>query len=207
MKNLILTLTLLLTSLAFGGEKVLVMSDTHFYGPHALNKKVLEEFKSSPVKVKFSLGDIYDIKWTSKDEIKSALKEQTDFSSWLKSKSLIEIEGNHDLNKAVLFYVRNGVLYTHGHYVSWNQKTIDKKAKASRDGVSKLKRKAFEMGAKSKPFGRLSKQEISAAVVLAKKYGCHTIVFGHTHVEKTIDTKIDGIRIINVPRGLTLIEV
>jgi len=207
MKNLTIILSIFLTSLAFSGEKVLIMSDTHFYGPHTLDKKVLTEFKNSEIKIKISMGDIQDIKWTLKDEIKEATKEQTEFSLYCAKNGIIELEGNHDLKKGILFYVKDGVLYTHGHYVSWDQKTIDKKSKASRDGVSSWKRKAFYAAVKSKPFGHLSKQEIKKASELAKKHNCHTIVFGHVHPEKLIDIKYDGIRIINVPQGLTIIEV
>lgn len=208
MKNLLLILTILFSSLAFSGERVLILSDSHFYGPHSLDKSVMTSFKESKTAFKVSLGDVFDIKWTLKKEIKQALKDQKDFSDFCFQKGIYEIDGNHDLKFIGHSYlIKNGVLFTHGHYVSWDAKTIAKKEKASKDGVSKIKRNAFGALVNAKPYGHLSKEEIQKAAELAKLHKCHTIIFGHTHVKELIDIKFDGIRIINVPRGITEIEV
>jgi len=190
-----------LPSFSFSSEKLVVLSDTHYFGPHALSKELLKQ------KINISLGDIFDRKWTLKNEVIQASKEQKEFSEFCKKKGVIEIDGNHDLKSDLLFYVKNGVLFTHGHYVSWDQKTIDKKEKSSKNGVLQKARDVFLTEEMAHPYGTLSKRKIQKAVMLARKYNCHTIVFGHTHVEKLIDMKVDGVRIINVPRGLTSIEV
>ena len=181
--------------------KLKVLADIHLYGPHSLSEGILLQ----PFDI--SLGDIFDIKWTLKKEIKKALAHQKDFSEALKAKGVVEVDGNHDLKSNLIFYVLNGVLFTHGDRVCWDAETVAKKMKASKDGVSAWKRNAFALAVKAKPFGNLSKEEIAKASALAKEHGCHTIVFGHTHVEKIIDVVFDGVRIINVPRGITEIEV
>jgi predicted phosphodiesterase len=205
MKKLLLILVLVLSSFVSVAKDFYVASDTHCYGPNSI-----ESFCKDFTKVKFdiSLGDIEDIKWTLKSDIKEATKSQADFTEFCKKNNIPEIIGNHDLlPQVLLFYVKNGVLFTHGHYISWTQDKINKKEKASRKGVSKMKRAAWTALVKSKPYGNLSTYEKDAAVVYAKKYNCKTIVFGHTHVKDLIDIQYQGIRIINVPQGVTKLDL
>lgn len=201
LKN-ILVILFLISSFDSFAEKVTVISDTHIYGPDAFSKGCLTE------KFDVSLGDIYDIKWTLKEHIGQAKKEQLEFSEKLKTDGIPEIDGNHDLKEHPnISYIKNGVLYTHGHYISWDEQKIEKKSHASRDGVSKEQQDNWGRFVKHHPYGKLSEAEKRAAVKLAKFSNCHTIVFGHTHVKKLIDTKLDGVRIINVPRGITTIDM
>jgi predicted phosphodiesterase len=205
MKNFITILAFVFLSFASLAKEVYVASDTHCFGPNSI-----ESFCKDFTKVKFdySIGDIFDVKWTLKKDIKEALKQQAEFTKFCNKNNIPEIIGNHDLlPQILLFYVKNGVLFTHGHYVSWSQEKIDLKEKASRDGVSKIKRAIWAAGVKAKPYGNLGDFEKKAAVVLAKKYNCKTIVFGHTHVKDLIDIQYDGIRIINVPQGVTKLDL
>lgn len=58
-----------------------------------------------------------------------------------------------------------------------------------------------------------SEQEIRNAIHLATTMNCQTIVFGHTHVKDLFDKKYKDdrtgkiIRVINVPRGITHLEL
>lgn len=194
-------LFLFLISIHCASTEIWVISDTHFYGPQSMNKGLLQD------KFDVSLGDIFDAKNTLKANMLKMREDQNYFSDFCEKNNIPEIQGNHDKKEGILFYVWGDVLFTHGHYVSWDSKKIEKEERKEAKGISKIKFNSKKIIFDSHPTTKLSEEEIAKAASLAKKYNCRTIVFGHTHVNSLIDIEYDGVRVINVPRGITQLNL
>ncbi len=159
------------------------------------------------------LGDIFDIKNTAKKDIPSQLAQQNVFRRRCYLIGAFYIIGNHDLikdpyNTTQLNIKRGNVLFTHGHLICWDEAKVQEWANKKPDGVGFFRRITLAVQ-QFVPRGiwKPSDIEIKRAIQLAKSYGCDTIVFGHTHTDKVVDFTIENIRIVNVPRGKTEIEL
>ena len=166
-----------------------------------------------PMQGDIFLGDIFDIKNTSKKMIATQLAKQAAFRRNCNVVGAYYVIGNHDLikdpmNNCSLHRKINNVLFTHGHYITWDQATIDKWEAKEPVGVGIFRQITLEVeNLYTRPTWKPSQVEIERAVKLAKDHGCDTIVFGHLHVPKTQKFSSSDIRIITVPRGLTLLEL
>ena len=179
----------------------------------------------TPKKGDFFIGDIFDIKNTSKKIIKQQLAAQASFNSACRLIGAHVLLGNHDLlpddlgaverlNERISFssparhIVDGDVLFTHGHYIAWDQSQIDQwKAKKPNGvgffrGITLAGENLYTRG-----IWKPSQVELDRCFILASSLSCKTIVFGHTHTEKTVDIEYKGIRIVNVGRGMTQIEL
>lgn len=208
MKLFFILALMFLTLTCFAKEKYLILTDAHFYGPHALDKSILQKFKDSPIKNKISLGDNFDIKWTLKKDILQAKKEQKEFNEWCSKNCLANVQDNHGLIELTQkVFIKDGMCFEHGHLFLWDAKKLAKKEKSSSDGVSAFKRDIFGKGVKTKPYGTISKTDLKKAVDRAKSNKCTVELFGHVHVKEMFDSLSEGVRVLSFQRGLTEIEL
>ncbi|MCP4104910.1 MAG: hypothetical protein GY749_05145 [Desulfobacteraceae bacterium] len=191
-----------------------VFSDTHFFAGHGLNKLKLTYGPNT-----YYTGDIYDLKNADKDDASTA--ENAVKALRVKAGSRY-IRGNHEIyafgkgEKDEDYYVAdNGIIFTHGHYKIGYKIEEVKKWESKKAGTGFMKRKGRKLleGIVSKP-EKPKKKYIKNAVIMVKEHNkkypnnqCHTIVFGHTHVENIFTKTVDGIRIINVPRGISHLDL
>ena len=202
-----------------------IYSDLHW----GQTSEILVDTK--PSKGDFFTGDIFDIKNTSKKIIKQQLQKQQDFNKDCKAVGAFVLLGNHDLlpdDKMVVHYydkdgmplltndmsavprhiVVDDVLLTHGHYCCWDQVQIDQWKEKKPKGVGMFRKLTLSI---EELYNRgtwvPSQASLDRCYVLASGLNCKTIVFGHTHTETTVDTMYKGIRIINVGRGKTVLDI
>tara|TARA_R110002096_G_scaffold172848_2_gene346802 strand:- start:967 stop:1305 length:339 start_codon:yes stop_codon:yes gene_type:complete len=106
------------------------------------------------------------------------------------------------------YFVKYGnVLLTHGHALFWNQKKISK-WENKKGGMKWWRYKIYQLTHHSGRSGKalkLSGEKAAEIASLTKEMGCDTIIFGHTH--RVFDEKYAGVRIINVPKGRTIVEI
>lgn len=196
-----------------------IYSDLHWGQTSEILKTVV------PAKGVFFTGDIFDIKNTSKKKIKEQLNKQATFIYRCKEVGAHYILGNHDLlpdkelnvdyldesfnSTTVLsavprLIVADDVLLTHGHYIAWDQVKIDEWNNKKPEGVGLFRRLALEVqGLYNRGTWKPDAIESERAYQLAVTYKCKTVIFGHHHTDKVVDYVYKGVRIINVPRGLT----
>ena len=158
-----------------------------------------------PVKGDVYLGDIYDEKNTAKKRISEQLAKQQKFIDDCKKVGAYYVRGNHDLRNDLVLHQKIGnVLFTHGHYLVWDQATIQKWEDKKPVGVGRFRQATlviqdmYERG-EWKP----SDLATTRAITLANAFQCDTVCFGHTHTSVVVDFKASGVRIVNVPRGMT----
>ena len=183
--------------------KFTIYSDLHF-------GQISEILNSTvPSKGDIFLGDIFDIKNTSKKDITTQLLKQKIFINECKAVGADYVQGNHDLKGYLPLFVKIGnVLFTHGHLIFWDQATIDEWAAKKPNGVGFFRGITLAIqNLYTRGVWKPSEIEIDRAVKLARDFGCDTICFGHSHTKEIVDFERVGIRIVNLPRGKTEIEL
>lgn len=173
-----------------------------------------------PEKGVFYTGDIFDIKNTSKKIIKEQLKKQADFIQKCKEVGAFYLLGNHDLLPDDVLTVMNldhvvygavprhiivgDIILTHGHYIAWDQVQIDQWKAKKPVGVGGFRQLTLALEDMYKRgTWKPDAVESERAYLIATQNNCKTIIFGHHHTDKLVDIVYKGVRIINVPRGLT----
>lgn len=183
--------------------KYKIFSDLHFFAPHEL--KVATDYSSNCV----YLGDIFDLRNTAKKDIEIALRAQKMHNLSCESNKLINVRGNHDLDNSVPVYtLRKDILWTHGHHVCWDTVKIAEWDRYEPEGIGKLKT-LYLLAKHALPKGiwKPAEDDLERIITLIKLYMPRTIVMGHTHTAKLVSYEKFGITIINVPRGVTEIEL
>lgn len=177
-----------------------------------------------PKKGDIFTGDIFDIKNTSKKHIKEQLQKQQDFIKKCKEVGAYYILGNHDLlpdntltvlnlNKIVdgpvpRHMISGDVIFTHGHYIAWDQAQVDEWKAKKPNGVGLFRRLTLEVqDLYVRGTWKPDTIESEKAYNIAIENNCKTIVFGHHHTDKVVDYIYKGIRIINLPRGKTVLDL
>lgn len=191
--------------------KVTVFSDCHWHGPTPVD--IEPEFGKNV----FYIGDNHEFKnIPKKEEIINEYLDQ--YAEFLKKCSDTEtkiLDGNHEIsvgennNIEVLFTEDNKIAFVHFHRELWTEKKVNKWHQM-KPGISKvylffIKIKNLignKIGANN-----LKKKHIRICHEIAKKYDVSTVVFGHTHPRRLIIESHDGIRMINVPRGKTILDL
>jgi UDP-2,3-diacylglucosamine pyrophosphatase LpxH len=179
-----------------------IFSDIHIFAPHAIQVDMLYNYDC------IYIGDIYDIKNTPSDKLEIALGAQKNHDQKCKNLGIANIFGNHDLEKSgnlPEFYQLGTILFCHGFQICWDTDMIDRKLAIEPHGIGFLKSilvKSYSLLRAIVP-AKLSQAKLQKAYDIAKSKGCTTIVFGHTHTQKIIDVVYNGVRIVNVPRGMT----
>lgn len=192
--------------------KLTIYSDLHLYAPHSWILKepdILNEllFPKIPIDSILLTGDIIDIANCKKSKLVSARYMIQYLKNMYQERFLI---GNHECMKPdALYRVIYGCLVCHGHTLYWDYAKVKKweekvggKGKLSRAFYTIYKRATFPFSVKTK---RPPEHVIEKAKTLARMNGVSTVIFGHSH--SYWDETTEGIRIINVPRGKTEVEI
>jgi predicted phosphodiesterase len=191
--------------------KIAIYSDCHILAPHEVKGTFADlfggpEFIRAKYKVDYSVltGDIIDVDNAKKKRV----REARDMVMTLKNSfGEYYLLGNHECSLDVDGYFRvfDDVLYCHGHNLFWTQKKIDRWER-KKGGMSWWKFQLYKLkhGRNGKPW-KPSERELFNIRELARKHNCKTVVFGHTH--RVYDKVHNGIRIINVPKGRTIIKI
>lgn len=189
-------------------RKIVVYSDCHWFGPTPV--KVEPEFGPNV----FYIGDNHEFKNIPYDEVYMRLNEYRQFLKKCKKTGTKVIQGNHEVSignrhvdKFFLNY-HNAVMF-HGHYPLWSEEKISRwhmmdsgKPRYKIFGI-KIKNYFRNRGGCTK----LSTKIIDEMFNQANFYEKSTVIFGHTHPKRLIDENHYGIRMINVPRGRTELEI
>ena len=194
--------------------KIVIFSDIHDEAPHSVFKKDSEMeseiYNPDMVKTKyqadkvFLTGDVIDVDNAKKKYVKRARE---------KVKKLQEIhgdcfvEGNHEaMTPRAYFRVHGDILILHGHHLVW---PIDKVLKwENKKGGMSYWRYKFYQWTHHRKSGKTLKPKIEQLEKfsnLAKENNCKTIIWGHHH--KSYDQVYNGVRLINVPKGRTILDV
>lgn len=157
----------------------------------------------------FYLGDNYDLaECRSADVVKLLVARQT-----LMDKAGDNyIDGNHErssiVNKTIIRTIgKNRIVMAHGDFESWgSDKAIA--YRSGTKGAGMLKRglwvpalSLYERGIGRNP----SKSFIKTASLFAKDHGCNVYICGHLHPKKQFDAVVNGVRVIILKRGRTVI--
>lgn len=183
--------------------KFIIYSDLH----RGQTSEILND--PMPTKGDIYLGDIFDIKNTSKKIIDTQIKKQEFFIQKCKLIGSYYVQGNHDLRIDLPLQVKiEKVLFVHGHTICWDQTKVDEWSMKKPIGVGFFRNVTLAIeNLYTRGTWKPTQIEINRAVFRSKLFGCGTIVLGHTHTDTIVDFISDGIRIVNVPRGKTEIEL
>lgn len=178
-----------------------IFSDLHFTAPHEM---FYDLFKENPEEVIIT-GDCVDIVNCDKKHCSYAhrliklLKER--FGDRY-------IFGNHESMHGTMYFIHNGVYYTHGHLECWPEKKVEKWLHKKHCTMKAWKKPFYKAKDKYrkyfKSFSGKPSDEISDKMALAaQRQGCHTYICGHRHPAERIEYLHKGIKIIILPRGMT----
>lgn len=183
--------------------KYKIYADIHRYAPHEIHTDF--DYGSNCAYV----GDIFDIKNTLKKDIAEAIKDQDWHNKMCQKYKVPNVIGNHDLLNDGDFYAKkNNVLFCHGHLEQWPESLIEEWKDKSREGISWFKYLLVESYSSIKFWNWKPKDnELERFYNKAKEYGRDTVVFGHTHTRELVEVKYKGIKIINVPRGIHILDL
>ena len=192
-----------------GMETYTIFSDLHYFSMYALDMDLTYEENT------VYLGDIFDLKYVKINDVPMVLDSINQLSTRVGVRYL---PGNHELGSMEgtdWIFIENGILFTHGHRsICWSDKMVEKWEYELKEGKGTLGRNItkIEYFIWEKPSHNPKQKYIANAIRLATEYGCHTIVFGHTHIKHIFDQtfqnkKGEAIRVINVPRGKTVIKL
>lgn len=186
-------------------KKYMVESDLHIGGPDEILLDGGQGYGPNVIR----LGDNREMKQIPHDKTTQAIKDMDADHMLCVKTDTICVTGNHELGYSYMAYTKilttetgKRVLVTHGHFL-WKAK---KRLKWEKRLAGNNKFLIAFSGCLSKmrnifPKYKLSKKQIKKAIRMVRQYGCTTILFGHTHPTIKIDIEVDGIRIVNVPRG------
>jgi predicted phosphodiesterase len=152
----------------------------------------------------YDLGDCVDMKGCEnvlKAQQRRAQYQQIFDGRW--------VYGNHCLpgNDHSHDFIKVGnVLLTHGDLICWDyQKSQDFRNEKPGQGYGAVKKMLNVV--RKLWINRISNFEVEQATKYCRQYGCNIIIYGHSHVSKVIERRENGIRIINCPRGMTVLDV
>jgi predicted phosphodiesterase len=185
--------------------KLTVFSDCHLFTPMEMN--IIPKDRAIIIADNcYSIGDNYDRKGC---EPKDAARFETEFTKHREAFDGRFIYGNHDLpaNDHSKDFIKVGnVLLTHGDLICWDyQKSQDFRNEKPYQGYGAVKKLLNVI--RKLWMNHISNFEEEQATKYCKQYGTNCIIYGHSHVSKVIEKRVNGIRIINVPRGRSILEV
>jgi len=182
-------------------EIINVYNDIHLFGVHELDH-IKITFEDND----FHIGDNIDMKGVDKRKVEDA----ENMMNYFKRKSKHYCSGNHELDtdKDTISERYKDVLFTHGDYLAWG----DEKADAWRE---KTPGRGWKMRLGLRfiyPFRRFKKLKVSHAfkercASKARDNRCHTVIMGHRHPTKVVETDHMGIKILILPRGKNTLSI
>lgn len=185
--------------------KITVYTDLHLGAPHGMHEFEADLLKAAEDENTFFTGDIFDMKNTRKSKV-------AHYRIMMEKLKIIAgdryIIGNHECEKPKSYFTKKqGVLFTHGHKLKWSEKRIKKweNKEVGKGKLGYLMYRFMHLFMRRGKNGTPSKKLRKKCERYCKEYGCHTIIYGHTHQE--YDGMYKDIRIVNVPRGRTVLDV
>jgi len=189
-------------------KKYIIYSDTHILAPHNTGHTVagmIQDSVESDNRVILT-GDIIDRENAKKSEVANGTRMMADLNSRFSDAYLY---GNHEGRKPTSYYYKlDNILFLHGHTIFWNKEKVER-WENKKLGQSKFKFYRYKLwkSFKKRKNKKLHPKEVHLTIMknLMEKFGCHTIVFGHSH--RNYDVTYDWGRVINVPQGKTILEI
>jgi predicted phosphodiesterase len=176
-------------------------TDTHVYSPY-LSMNILPTTAEQVIKEQaLFLGDIVEGK-NAEPEDCYAMK--TYYENLRKIAAGRIVLGNHDgrFTGVDNLIIDGKILITHGDRVLWDKKKSDKfRAEAQCQGSGMIQKALAGRN------GSISNSEAKEAANYARAFGMKVIVFGHVHVKYKFDQVINGVRVISLPRGKTVLDL
>jgi len=178
-------------------------SDYHLFTPIALpNDLPIDAMEISKQNV-YLLGDIFDRKGCNK---KDELNFKIQFSNARNLFGTRYINGNHELQEFNQFIKVGKILITHGHCICWSEEKRSLFLNSEPfSGFGIFKRSIDCMRHVWKQ--SINNFEVEQATKYCKQSDCDTIVYGHSHTNKLLIKKVNGITIYNVPRGKIVLDL
>ena len=178
-----------------------IYTDLHIGSPY-LEKDILPTTKEQILaENSYDVGDTFEIKNCDPKDLNNLLIRQANFQQLFHGRY---VTGNHsvDKGKGIKQIIIGDILFIHGDYIFMGQEKAEKFRNEQGGQGSGIIQKIG-----SKFHGKVSKKEAKQLAEYAKSFGVSTIVTGHVHVKSVFDKVIDGIRVINCPRGRTEINI
>lgn len=186
-------------------REYLIYSDLHKGGPHQINEEFIFTDKT------ILLGDNFDIKSVLRKDLESLRKARSKAIWRCKNRGGVYISGNHALvpfDENLGYAIKEDVLFVHGDVIAWGMLMAKFQRKFFRPGKSFTYYQILKFIKRVYPEkNRIKKTAIKRAHKFALKNNCKTIVMGHFHPKKLIEVNHEGVRIIFVPRGKTVLEI
>lgn len=188
--------------------KITVFSDCHWNGPTPVN---VESKLGADI---FYIGDNHEFKNIPKEKIAYFRDQYLKFLQKCKTTGTNILNGNHEVNIGyqynnieVLITTDKSTALVHFHRESWSKKSVKKWHEMS---PGKSKKAIFMIKVKNlirnkSGASKLKNKQIKICNNIAAKYNVQNVVFGHTHPKKLIIETHNGITMVNVPRGKTIL--
>lgn len=188
------------SSIAFG-KSYTFYTDTHVYSPY-LSMKITPTTADQVIKENaYFLGDIAEGKNAESKDCFAMKAFYNDLRSIAAGRIVL---GNHDgrFQGVDNITVDGKILMTHGDRVLWDRKKSDKfRAEAQCQGSGMIQKALAGRN------GSISNSEGKQLAAYAKAFGMKIIVIGHVHPKVKFDQIINGIRVICLPRGKTILDL
>lgn len=175
-----------------------VYNDVHVGGGHELGDAIPSVASDNLI----LNGDIVDLTGCAKKDVKKHLRYYEMLTAIHGRRML---KGNHEGSVfGNICFIDGGVLFTHGHNEMWKKSKVIK-WENKKMGSGWFKRKvlvpAFDKLRHFRKYKIKKRFKKNILHLSAMHPMVHTMVFGHAHPNKIIDTTIHGIRIMVLPRG------
>lgn len=190
-------------------QKYTIFTDTHIGSKYCDDTLIIGDIVNSAADLNtILLGDIIDLACCPKKNLNFLRR---DYALLKKEYGERYISGNHerDWNDQLQFSViRDGVYFCHGDLLSNFEKWRAYRKKPQGAGFLKSIWVDFAEDFEwLKEKRNLPEAFITNAVQKAAGARCHTVVCGHFHPKEKIELVVNGIRIIVLPKGKSVIEV
>jgi predicted phosphodiesterase len=181
-----------------------LIADTHKFAPHALDIDIPLDPAVIERENIWLLGDIVDLKGCDQRDKERCLNY---YNALCKAYGRRYIKGNHDGEPVEPFIELEGyIILTHGDIVCWTEE----KAMAFRN-MQKFQGygcfKSMINWARHLWKQRINKVEVEQGTALLNRWGKKIIVYGHSHTTKVLMKKVKDKVLVNIPRGITVIDL
>jgi hypothetical protein len=176
-------------------------TDLHIYSIY-MEMKIMPKTQGQVLSENaYALGDIWEVKHTESNQCINMQRDFDNFKNIFKNRY---VTGNHELTKDnINLIINEHILLTHGDYPMGGTN----KANSFREDKKKCKGSSLIQKAIANNHTPISKSDEQALYDYAKYYNVDTIIVGHRHVASIFDKNINGVRIIALPRGKTVLNL
>ena len=181
------------------------IADLHKFAPHALNIDVPLDPAIIEQENIWLLGDIVDLKGCDPKDKEECLKY---FELLCRTYGERYIKGNHD-GESTDILVRSlddDTLGAHGDVICWSfEKAMAFRSMPKFQGYGWIK--SFINWARHLWKQRISNFEEKQGVNYCERARKKTIVYGHSHTTKVLIKMTQNKKLVNIPRGITVINL